>query len=58
MFIGIIPFVSAAVALVLSLLGRDRPARALWWLTVLLSTAWAIHHGWHHIPQFATYGSW
>ena len=58
MFIGFIPFLSAAVALVLSLFGRDRAASATWWLTTLLVAVWAIHHGSHHIPQFAIYGAW
>jgi hypothetical protein len=58
MFIGFVPFLSGTVSLVLSLLGRDKAARAGWWLTTLLVAVWAVHHGSHHIPQFATYGSW
>ncbi|WP_423760051.1 DUF5993 family protein [Burkholderia sp. NLJ2] len=58
MFIGFLPFLSATVALLLALLGRDKSASAAWWLTTLLVAVWAAHHGSHHIPQFATYGSW
>jgi hypothetical protein len=58
MFIGFIPFLSAAVALFLSLFTQGSLARRIWWLTGLLVFVWAAYHGAHHLPQFATYGAW
>lgn len=58
MFLGFIPFLIPALALLMSFRGADRAARALWWVSLLILVVWALHHGSHHVPQFATYGAW
>lgn len=57
MYIGFIPVLVAFFAALTSL-RNQKIARVLWIVSALLVVIWTVHHGFHHVPDLATLGSW
>jgi hypothetical protein len=57
MYIGFIPVLVAFFAALTSL-RNQKIARILWIVSALLVVIWTVHHGFHHVPDLATLGSW